>query len=62
VGQLEAVTQDSTVERFVAGPSSAPLRNDGVAPAPLLHQIDTFAPLFRDGFFLVPKLAGMEGE
>lgn len=37
------------------------LREDVVAPTPLSLAPGTLAPEFRDGFFLVPKLAAMDG-
>jgi aspartyl-tRNA(Asn)/glutamyl-tRNA(Gln) amidotransferase subunit C len=36
---------------------SGPLRDDRVAPLPLAHPRESFAPESRDGFFLVPRLA-----
>ncbi|MGE0439904.1 MAG: aspartyl/glutamyl-tRNA amidotransferase subunit C [Gemmatimonadales bacterium] len=38
----------------------AVLRADEVAPAPLTEPPARFAPDFRDGFFVVPRLAAMD--
>jgi aspartyl-tRNA(Asn)/glutamyl-tRNA(Gln) amidotransferase subunit C len=37
--------------------TSAPLRDDVVAPLPFAHPRESFAPAMREGFFLVPRLA-----
>ena len=42
------------------GASGAPLREDRGPPQPLVHPIETFAPRFEKGFFLVPRLATHE--
>lgn len=42
------------------GASGAPLREDQGPSVPLAHAIDTFAPQFEQGFFLVPRLATHE--
>jgi aspartyl-tRNA(Asn)/glutamyl-tRNA(Gln) amidotransferase subunit C len=46
---------------FIPGPGSAPLRPDIVDPIPLARPPADLAPDFREGFFVVPRLAGMEG-
>ena len=55
VGQLNDLA-DRAGEPFVAGPATAPLRPDVVHPTPLARPPAAFAPEFRDGFFLVPRL------
>jgi aspartyl-tRNA(Asn)/glutamyl-tRNA(Gln) amidotransferase subunit C len=40
-----------------AGADGAPLRPDAGPPLPLARARESFAPLVRDGFFLVPRLA-----
>lgn len=47
-------------ERFVPGPSAAPLREDVVRPARLAVSPAELAPEFVDGFFVVPRLGAME--
>lgn len=42
------------------GASGAPLREDKGPSVPLAHAIETFAPKFEQGFFLVPRLATHE--
>ena len=42
--------------------TGTPLRPDVVDPIPLARPIESFAPEFRDGFFLVPRLATHEDE
>ena len=43
--------------------SATPMRSDdGGASVPLAHPRESFAPLMRDGFFLVPRLATHEDQ
>ena len=42
------------------GASGAPLREDIGPSQSLAHPIETFAPRFENGFFLVPRLATHE--
>ena len=62
VGYVEQLDQvpDAPADPFLAGPSSAALREDRVDPVPLAHPPAAFAPEFRDGFFLVPRHGAME--
>ena len=46
---------------FIPGPDAIALRADVVAPQPLDGKLSDFAPAFREGFFLVPKLGAFEG-
>jgi aspartyl-tRNA(Asn)/glutamyl-tRNA(Gln) amidotransferase subunit C len=49
----------------VAGDEATPgmaLRPDGGVQRPLAHPRESFAPLMRAGFFLVPRLATHEDE
>lgn len=62
VAQLNDVPAGEHAEPFQAGPPSVTLREDAPGAVPLAHDITTFAPEFRDGFFLVPRLGAMEGE
>jgi len=62
VAQLNDVPAGETAEPFQAGPSAVTLREDTPGSIPLAHGIEAFAPEFRDGLFLVPRLGAMEGE
>ncbi|MHB0947859.1 MAG: Asp-tRNA(Asn)/Glu-tRNA(Gln) amidotransferase subunit GatC [Gemmatimonadaceae bacterium] len=44
------------------GAAGAPLAQDYGPPVPLARTPDAFAPRFRHGFFLVPRVASHEGE
>ncbi len=58
VGRLDPVGADGTA--LPVGPAQATLRPDLVAPIPLDHGLESFAPALVDGFFVVPRLAAME--
>jgi aspartyl-tRNA(Asn)/glutamyl-tRNA(Gln) amidotransferase subunit C len=62
VAQLNDVPADESAAPFLAGPPAVTLREDAPGPVPLVHDIASFAPEFRDGLFLVPRLGSMEGE
>jgi aspartyl-tRNA(Asn)/glutamyl-tRNA(Gln) amidotransferase subunit C len=62
VAQLNNVPASETAEPFQAGPAKTPLREDTPGAVPLAHGIESFAPEFRDGLFLVPRLGSMEAE
>ncbi|HEX5004798.1 MAG TPA: Asp-tRNA(Asn)/Glu-tRNA(Gln) amidotransferase subunit GatC [Gemmatimonadales bacterium] len=62
VAQLNDVPASETAEPFQAGPDEVRLREDTPGSVPLAHGIERFAPEFRDGLFLVPRLGAMEGE
>ena len=62
VGQLSTIDTDNTLPTYRPGPSQAPLRPDVVSPIELAQPIEDFAPLSRDGFFLVPRVDGGESE
>jgi len=59
VGQLIELG-DRPGEPFVAGPLLAPLRPDQVRATPLYRPPAEFAPEFREGFFLVPRLTALD--
>ena len=42
------------------GPGGTPLRPDVGAPATIKGTLESIAPLMRDGFFIVPRLATHE--
>jgi aspartyl-tRNA(Asn)/glutamyl-tRNA(Gln) amidotransferase subunit C len=60
VAQINAVPASEGVKPFVPGPDAVRFRADEVKPAPLAFGPAEFAPAFRDGFFLVPKLGQFE--
>lgn len=60
VGQLGEVGADEEAPPFLAGPAASPLREDVVCPQPLARGPEAFAPEFRDGFFVVPRLGHLE--
>ena len=60
VAQLSAVPANGTVKAFVPGPDAIRFRADEVNPAPLAFGPAAFAPAFKEGFFLVPKLDQFE--
>jgi aspartyl-tRNA(Asn)/glutamyl-tRNA(Gln) amidotransferase subunit C len=60
VAQLSAVPANGSVKVFVPGPDSIRFRADEVNPAPLALDPKEFAPAFKEGFFLVPKLGQFE--
>jgi len=60
VAQLSAVPANGTVKAFVPGPDAIRFRADEVNPAPLAFGPAEFAPAFKEGFFVVPKLDQFE--
>jgi aspartyl-tRNA(Asn)/glutamyl-tRNA(Gln) amidotransferase subunit C len=61
ISQLERA--DATaVEPFRPGPVRAPFRADKVGSVPLQRRLEDFAPDFRDGFFILPRVEGVGGE
>lgn len=62
VAQLEEVPAGEEAPPFVAGPAELALREDVPGPVPLARPPAQFAPEFRDGLFLVPRLGAMEEE
>lgn len=60
VAQLSAVPSSDALKPYVPGPDAIRFRPDEVAPAPLAAGPDTFAPVFKEGFFVVPKLGQFE--
>jgi len=61
IAQLSQVSGGENVKPFIPGPDAIRLRADVVAPQPLEGKLSDFAPAFREGFFLVPKLGAFEG-
>ena len=60
VAQLSAVPANGGVKVFVPGPDAIRFRADEVNPAPLAFGPAEFAPAFKEGFFVVPKLGQFE--
>jgi len=60
VAQLSAVAANGTVKAFVPGPDAIRFRPDEVNPPPLAFGPAEFAPAFKEGFFVVPKLDQFE--
>lgn len=46
----------------VVGPERSPLRDDVIAPIPMVRGPAEIAPAFEQGFFVVPKLGGLAEE
>jgi len=66
VEQLKSVDVEGTIGAAVGVDWPAPERTPDHRPDPLMHPPSEQAPDWRDGFFVVPKLAaldrGSEGE
>ena len=60
VAQLDQVPAERMAEPFLPGPAALELREDVPDPVPLARPPASFAPEFRDGFFLVPRHGAME--
>jgi aspartyl-tRNA(Asn)/glutamyl-tRNA(Gln) amidotransferase subunit C len=58
--QLSAVPANGALRVFVPGPDAIRFRADEVAPARLAFGPAEFAPAFKEGFFVVPKLGQFE--
>jgi aspartyl-tRNA(Asn)/glutamyl-tRNA(Gln) amidotransferase subunit C len=53
---------DSSSVADVAGDGNVHMRPDSGPPIPLLRPLPAFAPMVRDGFLIVPRLATHGGE
>jgi aspartyl-tRNA(Asn)/glutamyl-tRNA(Gln) amidotransferase subunit C len=60
VAQLQELPSGETARPFIAGPDASRFRPDEVRPWPLAFGAERLAPEFRDGFFVVPRLAQFE--
>lgn len=60
VAQLAAVPASENLRPYVPGPDAIRFRADEVNPAPLARGPGEFAPAFKEGFFIVPKLGQFE--
>jgi aspartyl-tRNA(Asn)/glutamyl-tRNA(Gln) amidotransferase subunit C len=56
VAQLNAVQASEQLKPFIAGPDTSRFRPDEVKPMPLARPLADLAPVFKDGFFVVPRL------
>ena len=59
VAQLEKVPLDEATAEHRAGPTHLVLRDDVVDPIKLTLPVGELAPEFEEGFFIVPKVAGL---
>jgi aspartyl-tRNA(Asn)/glutamyl-tRNA(Gln) amidotransferase subunit C len=57
---LSQVDTSSVPPTAGVGSGGTPLRPDVSAPAAMNATLESFAPLMRDGFFIVPRLATHE--
>jgi len=62
VSQLDAADVGSDAATWLATSPPQPLRPDEVRPADLTRDLKSFAPAFREGVFVVPRLTAMEDE
>ena len=60
VAQLSAATGNNESRPFVPGPDAIRFRPDEENPWPLAVGPDELAPVFKGGFFVVPKLDQFE--
>jgi aspartyl-tRNA(Asn)/glutamyl-tRNA(Gln) amidotransferase subunit C len=60
VAQLEQAEVPAGAGEFVAGPARVALREDVVAPEKLHRTPEMLTTGFRDGYYVVPKLASQE--
>lgn len=59
---LSAIDTAGVTPASGVGSGGTPLRQDSGSPVPLQNPISSFAPEFKDGFFLVPRLATHESS
>lgn len=59
VAQLNDVTVPPDTDRTSLGPERVLLREDRVDPIPMTRSPAEMAPVFREGFFVVPKVGGL---
>jgi aspartyl-tRNA(Asn)/glutamyl-tRNA(Gln) amidotransferase subunit C len=60
VAQLSTVAASEAAKPFIPGPDAQRFRPDEVRPWALAFGPPRLAPVFRDGFFVVPRLAQFE--
>lgn len=62
VGQLAAVELPVDAAPVTFGPAQVALRDDVIAPIPMTRGPGAMAPVFEQGFYVVPRLGGMAEE
>ena len=62
VGQLSELDLPVHEAPINLGPAKVELRADVVAPIPMVRGPGAIAPVFEQGFFVVPRLGGMAEE
>ena len=62
VGQLSELDLPVHEAPINLGPDQVGLRADVVAPIPMVRSPGASAPVFEQGFFVVPRLGGMAEE
>ncbi|MES2123781.1 MAG: Asp-tRNA(Asn)/Glu-tRNA(Gln) amidotransferase subunit GatC [Gemmatimonadota bacterium] len=62
VDRLNAVAVPEGTGAAVVGPDQLTLREDRVDPIPMTRSAGELAPVFREGFYVVPKLGGLAEE
>lgn len=62
VAQLDEATVPADSTAVAVGPDRLTLREDVVNPISMTHGPEAIAPVFIEGFFVVPKLGGMAEE
>ena len=62
LGHMELLSRVDTrgVPEYTVAEAPMPLRADRGSAAPLAARPESFAPVMRDGFFIVPRLATHE--
>ena len=63
LSHMDVLSQVDTSQVAAAagvGAGGTPLRSDVSSPPAMTASLETFAPLMRDGFFIVPRLATHE--
>jgi aspartyl-tRNA(Asn)/glutamyl-tRNA(Gln) amidotransferase subunit C len=62
VGRLQALGGTESAPPLDPGPPAIILQPDVVGSVPLVRPPAEFAPDWREGFFVVPRLSAMDGE
>ncbi|MFN2602088.1 MAG: Asp-tRNA(Asn)/Glu-tRNA(Gln) amidotransferase subunit GatC [Gemmatimonadaceae bacterium] len=57
LGEVETGEGEPDTSYTGLAPTSTPLRSDASGPIPMTLPIESFAPVTRDGFIIVPRLA-----